>query len=73
MHRVPLIKDSKQLECVIQETEELIRIFVASIKTAEKKDRIPDSTFGVRCSAFTAHCLLIICHFVVEIHDLSTI
>ncbi len=37
IQRVPLIKNSNQLETIQQETEELIKIFVASIKTAEKK------------------------------------
>ena len=39
MQRVPLIKNFKQLEGIIEETEELIRIFVASIKTAQKKKK----------------------------------
>ncbi len=39
IQRVPLIKNSNQLETIQQETEELIKIFVASIKTAEKKKK----------------------------------
>jgi four helix bundle protein len=37
IQRVPLIKSSELLEAILQETEELIRIFVTSIKTAQKK------------------------------------
>jgi len=37
IRRVPLIKESELLDAVLQETEELIRIFVTSIKTAQKK------------------------------------
>ncbi len=37
IQRVPLIKNANQLDTIQQETEELIKIFVASIKTAEKK------------------------------------
>jgi four helix bundle protein len=39
IQRVPLIKASKLLDDTLQETEELIRIFVTSIKTAGKKSR----------------------------------
>jgi hypothetical protein len=35
--RVPLIKKPGLLGDILQETEELIKIFVTSIKTAEKK------------------------------------
>ena len=35
--RVPLIEGDTKIDGLIQETEELIKIFVASIKTAEKK------------------------------------
>jgi four helix bundle protein len=35
--RVPLIKPASQVDPVLSETEELIRIFVASIRTAEKR------------------------------------
>ena len=35
--RVPLIEGDTKMDGLIQETEELIKIFVASIKTAEKK------------------------------------
>ncbi len=36
IQRVPLIKKTELLNAIIQETEELIKIFVTSIKTAEK-------------------------------------
>lgn len=36
IHRVPLIKSPDKLEPLLQETEELIKIFVASIRTAKK-------------------------------------
>ena len=39
MQRVPLIKKPELLKDIIEETEELIKIFVASIKTAEKKQK----------------------------------
>lgn len=35
--RVPLIKNSKSLDGILEETEQLIKIFVTSIKTAEKR------------------------------------
>ena len=37
---VPLIKKPELLDDILQETEELIKIFVTSIKTAEKKPRL---------------------------------
>ena len=37
IQRVPLIKNTELLDDILQETEELIKIFVTSIKTAEKK------------------------------------
>jgi four helix bundle protein len=37
IERVPLVKRPELLNDLLQETEELIRIFVASIRTAEKK------------------------------------
>ena len=39
IQRVPLIKKPELLDEFLQETEELIRIFVASIKTAEKRQK----------------------------------
>jgi len=36
---VPLIKKPELLNDILQETEELIKIFVTSIKTAEKKQK----------------------------------
>jgi four helix bundle protein len=37
IQRVPLIKNFELIDCLLQETDELIRIFVSSIKTAQKK------------------------------------
>ena len=37
VNRVPLIKSPGALTDILQETEELIRIFVTSIRTADKK------------------------------------
>ena len=37
VQRVPLIEKPERMNDILQETEELIRIFVASIKTSEKK------------------------------------
>ncbi len=39
IQRVPLIKKSELLNDMLQETEELIKIFVKSIKTAEKRQK----------------------------------
>jgi len=39
IQRVPLIKKPELIEDILQETEELIKIFVSSIKTAEKKQK----------------------------------
>jgi four helix bundle protein len=39
IQRVPLIKKPALLDGILEETEELIKIFVASIKTAEKNKR----------------------------------
>jgi four helix bundle protein len=39
IQRVPLIKKPELLIDIFQETEELIKIFVTSIKTAEKKKK----------------------------------
>jgi len=39
IQHVPLIKKPELLDDILQETEELIKIFVASIKTAEKKQK----------------------------------
>ena len=36
IHRVPLIQPPDKLEPLLEETEELIKIFVASIRTAQK-------------------------------------
>jgi len=37
VHRVPLVESSEQLDALLAESDELIRIFVASIRTAEKR------------------------------------
>jgi four helix bundle protein len=58
IHRVPLIKDSKLLVDILQETDELIRIFVASIKTAEKSGAswwMFGPILNVGCSMFGVH------------------
>ncbi|MBW1729100.1 MAG: four helix bundle protein [Deltaproteobacteria bacterium] len=39
IQRVPLIKKPELLNDILEETEELIKIFVTSIKTAEKKKK----------------------------------
>jgi four helix bundle protein len=39
VQRVPLIKSPTMLNPILQETEELIRIFVVSIRTAVSKQR----------------------------------
>jgi four helix bundle protein len=39
VQRVPMLKSPAKLDPLVQETDELIRIFVASIKTSESKDR----------------------------------
>jgi four helix bundle protein len=39
IQRVPLINEAKLLNDILQETEELIKIFVTSIKTAEMKKK----------------------------------
>ena len=36
-HRLPLIEPTERMEPLIQESDELIRIFVTSISTAEKR------------------------------------
>ena len=40
IQRVPLIKKPELLNDILEETDELIKIFVTSIKTAEKKSRL---------------------------------
>jgi four helix bundle protein len=39
IQRVPLLKQPEKIDIVLEETEELIKIFVASIRTAEKKKK----------------------------------
>jgi four helix bundle protein len=43
VQRVPLIKTPTTLNPLLHETEELIRIFVASIKTSERRSRSRES------------------------------
>jgi len=63
IQRVPLIKKPDLLDDILQETEELMKIFVASIKTAEKKPRLGvvgcsvlDVYFFIRCWTFDVRC-----------------
>jgi four helix bundle protein len=39
IQRVPLLKQPEKIDIVLEETEELIKIFVSSIRTAEKKKK----------------------------------
>jgi four helix bundle protein len=39
IQRVPLLKKPERVESLLQETDELIRIFVASLKTAQKNSK----------------------------------
>jgi four helix bundle protein len=39
VQRVPLVKKPERVEPLLQETDELIRIFVTSIKTSQKNSR----------------------------------
>ena|SRR6185312_11961600 len=39
IQRVPLIKQPKRVDALLKETDELIRIFFTSIKTAEENDK----------------------------------
>jgi four helix bundle protein len=66
IQRVPLINKPELLNDILQETEESIKIFVTSIKTAEKKPRLGvvecsvldgffHSTLDVGCSMFDVH------------------
>jgi len=54
IQRVPLNKKSELFDDILQETEELIKIFVTSIKTAEKKPRlgVVGCLFFIRCWTF---------------------
>ena len=63
IHRAPLIDKASKVEQLLIETDELIRIFVASIRTVERRiqssrvredfpDELPTSTFDVRRSTF---------------------
>ncbi len=39
IQRVPLVKPAERLDDILQETDELIKIFVSSIRTAEKRKK----------------------------------
>jgi four helix bundle protein len=64
IHRVPLVDKPAKVEPLLSEAEELIRIFVASTRTVERRQasgrvgedaaipELPTSTFDVRRSAF---------------------
>jgi len=39
IQRVPLMKNTERLDDILEETEEIIRIFVTSIKTAKKRQK----------------------------------
>lgn len=39
IQRIPLIEPAEKLDRILEETEELIRIFVTSIKTAKENDK----------------------------------
>jgi four helix bundle protein len=43
LQRIPLVKNPEQFECHLNETEELIKIFVISIKTAKKKAKVANA------------------------------
>ncbi len=45
-------KKPELLDAILQEPEELIKIFVMSIKTAEKKPRRRGWMFGIGCLFF---------------------
>jgi len=49
--RVPLVKEPSRIEPLLKETEELIRIFVASIRTAQKNKIAPRGATASRNSA----------------------
>jgi four helix bundle protein len=48
IQKVPLIKKPELLNDILEETEELIKIFVTSVKTAEKKKK----QLGIGCLFF---------------------
>ena len=50
IQKVPLLNNPERLNDISKETEELIRIFVTSIKTAERKNKGHLVLLGVRCS-----------------------
>ena len=63
IQRVPLIKKPELLNDILEETDGLIKIFVTSIKTAEKKPRLGvveclvlDVCFFIRCWTFDVRC-----------------
>ena len=52
IHRTPLVSKPDRLEGILAEADELIRIFVVSIRTAEGNRSAPQARLGVRRSAF---------------------
>jgi four helix bundle protein len=51
--RIPLVRPESQVDPLLSETEELIRIFKSSVQTAEKRKlRRGRSSQTVQCSAF---------------------
>ena len=65
--RVPLIKKLELLDDILEEIKELIKIFVTSIKTAEKKPRLGvvecfalDVCFFIRCWTLDVRCSMFI-------------
>ena len=54
--RVPLIKKPEILNHILKETEELIKIFVTSIKMAEKTQIVTERLFFIRCWTFNVRC-----------------
>ena len=57
IQKVPLIKKPELLSDILQETEELIKIFVTSIKTAVRQAHGPErSDINIRCSTLDVRC-----------------
>ncbi len=57
VQRVPLVKKPELLASILQEAEELVRIFAASIRTAESNGRIAPSHLSVKRSALNVERL----------------
>jgi len=59
IQRVPLIKKPELLDDILEETEELVKVFVTNIKTAEKKPRlgvVGRSSFKITQYSINATC-----------------